>query len=278
MSGRTRYAGQTPVATVKKKRMPGELRLELLRRRLTEVGFVSVAGTAEELGVSDMTIRRDLDRLEEQKVATRTHGGAIAADKMQGGSIDLEEPTFEARDQKNADAKSAIAAAAARIPRPGQTVGLDVGTTATKLARHLHDRGELKIFTNNLRAAMTLSDSAHRVYVPGGQVRAKENSICGSIAVDQLRKYWLDHVFIGVSGITKDGCFDYSLEETEIKRVYVERASNVVVLCDSSKFGRMSLVQICDLKHIDVLVTESPPPQILADVLNLANVKLVLAE
>lgn len=270
--------GQSPADSVKKKRRPGELRLELLRRRLTEVGFVSVAGTAEEFGVSEMTIRRDLDRLEERNVATRTHGGAIAADRMQGGSIDLEEPTFEARDERNADAKSSIAAAAARIPRPGQTVGLDVGTTATKLARHLRDRSELKIFTNNLRAAMTLSDSAHGVYVPGGQVRAKENSICGSIAVDQLRNYWLDHVFIGVSGITTDGCFDYSLEETEIKRVYVEQASNVVILCDSSKFGRMSLVQICDLKHIDVLVTESPPPQALTDVLRSADVSLVLAE
>jgi DeoR/GlpR family transcriptional regulator of sugar metabolism len=124
---------------------------------------------------------------------------------------------------------------------------------------------------------MTLSDSAHQVYVPGGQVRAKENSICGSIAVEQLRNYWLDHVFIGVSGITEDGCFDYSLEETEIKRVYVERASNVVILCDSSKFGRMSLVRICALKDVDVLVTEAPPPPALADALGRAEVKVVLA-
>ena len=278
MSDRIALGRQTPVDVVKKKRRPGELRLKLLRRRLTEVGFVSVARTAEELGVSEMTIRRDLDRLVERRVATRTHGGAVAAERMQGGSIDLEEPTFEARDEKNADAKSAIAAAASRIPKPDQTVGLDVGTTATKLARHLRGRGELKIFTNNLRAAMILSDSAHRVYVPGGQVRAKENSICGSISVDQLRNYWLDHAFIGVSGITTDGCFDYSLEETEIKRVYVQQATNVVVLCDSSKFGRMSLVRICDLRHIDVLVTESPPPRDLADVLQSASVRLVLAE
>ena len=263
---------------MKKKPRHGAQRLELLRRRITEFGFVTVAEIARELDVSEMTIRRDLARLEERKLASRTHGGAIAADRGRNRSIDLEEPTFDARNEVNADAKSAIAATAARIPKAHQTVGLDVGTTATRLARNLHDREELKIFTNNLRAAMILSDSAHRVYVPGGQVRTIESSLCGSIAVEQLRNYWLDHVFVGVSGITEDGFFDYSLEETEIKRVYVERASNVVVLCDSSKFERMSLVQVCELKDIDILVTEAPPPSALADSLHRAEVKLVLAE
>ena len=170
---------------------------------------MTVAEIARELDVSEMTIRRDLAHLEEQKVATRTHGGAIATERRRNRSIDLEEPSFDARNDVNADAKSAIAATAARISRAHQTVGLDVGTTATRLARHLHDREELKIFTNNLRAAMILSDSAHWVYVPGGQVRAMENSLCGSIAVEQLRNYWLDHVFVGVSGITDDGFHDY---------------------------------------------------------------------
>lgn len=267
-----------PAEPVKTKRRFGELRFELLRRRITESGFISVARTAEELGVSEMTIRRDLARLEEQNVVIRTHGGAIAKDWVRGPAVDREEPPFEARARKNANAKYAIAETAARIPQPGQTVGLDVGSTMGQLALHLCDRSELKIFTNNLRAAMTLSDSSHQVYIPGGQVRAKENSVYGSICVEQLRNYWLDHVFIGVSGITEDGCFDYSLEDTEIKRVYAERASNVVILCDSSKFGRISLVQICELKDIDILVTEAPPPPALADVLRRADVKLVVAE
>lgn len=265
-----------PAEASRTARRPGGVRLEWLRRRITESGFISVAETAAALGVSEMTIRRDLTRLEEQNVAVRTHGGAIA--KNAGHAVDLEEPAFEARTRKHAEAKFAIAAAAARIPQPHQTVGLDVGTTTLQLARHLHDRAGLKVFTNNLRAAMILSDSAHQVYVPGGQVRAKENSVHGSIAVEQLRNYWLDHVFIGVSGITEEGCFDYSLEDTEIKRVYVERASNVIVLCDSSKFDRMSLVQICELRDIHMLVTEASPPAALADMLRRAAVKVVVAD
>jgi DeoR/GlpR family transcriptional regulator of sugar metabolism len=272
------YDEPTPIGVEKPKHGRGQLRLEFLRRRIAESGFISVAKAAVELGVSQMTIRRDLARLENQNVVIRTHGGAIAKDGRRGQAMDLEEPVFEARARRNADAKSAIAKAAARILQPRQTVGLDVGSTALQLAHHLQDGDELKIFTNNLRAAMILSDNAHQVYIPGGQVRAKENSVFGSICAEQLRNFWLDHVFIGVSGITEDGCFDYSLEDTEIKRVYIERASNVVILCDSSKFDRMSLVQICELKDIDMLVTEAPPPPALAGILARAGVKLVVVE
>lgn len=256
---------------------PSELRLEMLRGRVMEKGFVSVAATAQEFGVSEMTIRRDLDRLEQQDVAIRTHGGAIAKGGLVGRTLDLEEPAFDGRSRTNADAKTAIARIAALIPQPHQTVGLDVGSTTLELARHLDDRRELKIFTNSLRAAMALSDSGHQVYLPGGQVRAIENSVCGSIAVNQLRNYWLDHAFIGVSGITEAGCFDYSLEETEVKQVYLERASNVVVLCDSSKFGHLSLVQVCELSRIDILVTNAAPPPRLTEALTKADVQISFA-
>lgn len=262
---------------MKTDRRPSELRLEMLRNRVTERGFVSVAAAAQEFGVSEMTIRRDLDRLEQQDVAIRTHGGAIAKNGVLGRTVDVEEPAFDGRSRTNADAKAAIARVAAAIPQARQTVGLDVGSTTLQLARHLDDAKELKVFTNSLRAAMALSDTGHQVYLPGGQVRAMENSVCGSIAINQLRNYWLDHAFIGVSGITEDGCFDYSLEETEVKQVYLERASNVVVLCDSSKFGRLSLVQVCELKPIDVLVTDAPPPPRLAAALTDAEVRTVLA-
>ena len=277
--GKETAPGEEPGGEAPKRgRRPGEVRLHLLRRRISEDGFVQVAVTAEEFGVSEMTIRRDLARLEEQQLAVRTHGGAIARNRPRGHAIDLEEPAFDARARRNAAAKASIAAVAASIPQFQQTVGLDVGTTALEVARHLDDRAELKIFTNNLRAAMTLSASAHQVYVPGGRVRAVENSVYGSIAIAQLRQYWLDHVFIGVSGLTEDGCFDYSLEDTEIKCVYVERNSNVVVICDSSKFGRMSLVQVCNLKEIDILVTEAAPPPGLAKALARADVTVLTAD
>lgn len=259
-------------------RQPSDRRSGRLRSIIAAKGFVSVAGAARELGVSEMTIRRDLARLETEGGAIRTHGGAVAPSGTSSKVVDLVEPAFDGRARMNAAAKAAIAAYAARIPGAQQTVGLDIGSTALELARRLDSRAELRIFTNSLRAAIQLSDTAHQVYVPGGQVRATENSVCGTTAIKWLRNYWLDHVFIGVSGITEDGCFDYSLEETEIKQVFIERASNVVVLCDSSKFGRLSLVQVCDLSNIDTLITDAEPPAPLGKALAAANVRVVVAE
>lgn len=257
-------------------RRPGGLRLDILKRRLNERGFVSVTETAEDFGVSEMTIRRDLARLEELSVAVRTHGGAIARGQR-GGNIDIEEPAFESRARKNAQGKTAIAIAAASIARTGQTVGLDVGTTALELARAFSRRSELKIFTNNLRAAMVLSESSHQVYLAGGQIRPAEFSVYGSIGIAQIRQLWLDHAFIGVSGITEEGCFDYSLEDTEMKRAYIERSSHVVVLCDSHKFARKSLVQVCDLSGIDTLVTDAEPPAHIAAALRAHDTEIIVA-
>ena len=143
-------------------RRPSEVRIARLKDLIAEKGFVSVAGSAREFGVSEMTIRRDLARLENDKLAIRTHGGAIAANGITSKTVDLEEPAFEGRARTNADAKLAIAVCAAQIPRPHQTVGLDVGSTTLELARQLDERAEFKIFTNSLRAAVLLSDRARR--------------------------------------------------------------------------------------------------------------------
>ena len=270
-----RVAEDRPAEKPESSRRPAGARRQTLRGLVDRNGFVSVATVAAELGVSEMTIRRDLGQLESQKLVVRTHGGAIASEEM--NVSDRDDPSFDTRSHKNVAAKVAIGAAAARIARPGETIGLDVGTTTYQLARCLADRGQLKIFTNNLRAAMVLSDSPHQIYISGGQVRGKEHAVYGSIAVAQLRNYWLDHVFIGVSGLTEAGCFDYSLEDTEVKQVYIERASQVIVVCDSSKFNRQSVVRVCDLDRVDVLVTETQPPADLERVLRAANVRIVVA-
>ncbi len=269
-------ASRKPAPDAAGGRPPAGLRLETVRRMLAEHGFVSVTAIAKDLGVSDMTVRRDLARLEEMDLAVRTHGGALAPGK-QGMSFDADEPAFDARARKGAAAKGAIAAEAAALPRPFQTVGIDAGTTTLELARRLTGGSDLKIFTNNLRAAMVLSESLHQVYVPGGQIRPGEYSVHGSIGIDQLRQFWLDIAFIGVSGLTEDGFYDYSLEETEMKRVFMERASTVVILCDSNKFERLSLVRVSELGAATLLVTDAPPPPAIAAALDGAGCRVVVA-
>lgn len=167
--------------------------------------------------------------------------------------------------------------AAASLVGPGETIGLDVGTTALALAEELGRRPDLRIFTNNLRAAIQLSAGRSPVYVPGGQVRDSELSVIGPAAVAQLRTYYLDRVFIGVSGLIQSGFYDYSLEDSEVKRAFIEQAGQVVVLCDASKFDHRSLALVCALDEADVLVTDQAPQSHLAESLEAANVQVVIA-
>ncbi len=254
-----------------------EARRRRIHRLVAEHGFATVEELARRFGVSAMTIRRDLERLARDGLVHRTHGGAVACRGTDAVALALDEPSFRARARRHAAAKAAIAEAALDLVAPGATIGLDVGTTTLELARRLADREDVRVFTNSLRAASVLGQGRAEVYLPGGRVRRGELSLVGSLAARELARYWLDVAFVGIAGLTRDGCFEYSPEDNEIKQVYLARARRVVVLCDSSKFGRMSVVRVCDLERIDVLVCEAEPPPALAAALARAGVALRLA-
>ncbi len=238
---------------------------------------MSVAEIARDLGVSEMTIRRDLNRLEKEGVALRKHGSAVAVDEVRLQTLATAEPEFETRKRKNTDAKEAIAAVAAKIPKANQAIGLDVGTTTLSLAHELNQRSDLKVFTNSLRAAMVLSNKSMEIFLLGGRIRQVEKSLCGSVTKTQLENFWLDHVFIAASGICEDGVYDYSIEEAEIKKTYIEKGKSVILLCDSSKFGQQSLIRVCGLEQLDRLVTDTAPPDTLRDALDEAKVTVTIA-
>jgi len=280
--GVTRYPGRRPLFGAGRSMtsiMPERQRLTARQVRLLAIvaqeGFVSVADSARRFGVSDMTIRRDLRRLEESGEVLRTHGGAFA--RPVAGARTLE-PSFNQRERENQAAKRAIGRAAAAMVRPGEAIALDLGTTVLEMAYALSAASRISVFTNSLRAALALADSMITTYIPGGQLRGPEMSVCGSITLAQLENYRLDRVFLGVSGITADGVFDYSVEETEIKRLYIRKGTEVVVLADASKFDHWSLVKVTELAHIHVLVTDRPPEGPLAKALDEARVRVVVTE
>jgi DeoR/GlpR family transcriptional regulator of sugar metabolism len=264
----------TSPLTVGGARIPAEIRqvrlVETARRR----GFLLVADIATELGVSEMTIRRDLVELERNGLLSRTHGGAVVVDDDGPAIIDREEPAFDARLRQNLEAKQRIAARALEEIADRKVIALDVGTTTHVLAQTLADHAGLKFFTSSLRIAGMLSGAGRDVYVPGGQVRGEEMSICGAEALEQFERYWFDLAFIGVSGLTADGIFDYSLEDSELKRVYLRRSARRVLLCDGSKFHRMSLVRIADFRAVDLLITDVHPPADIAAALAAAEVQI----
>jgi DeoR/GlpR family transcriptional regulator of sugar metabolism len=252
-------------------------RQNLLVEYLARKGFMSVADIAEETGVSEITIRRDLTELERSGTIRRTHGGALIARDGASNVYDIREPTFEARRRRNSDAKIRIAATAAQLVKPGHTIALDTGSTTLELTRFLGDITDLRIITNNTRAASLLAETSHPVYLPGGRLRGRELSIYGSSAAAFVASYHYDIVFLGLSGITDQGLFDYSPEDCEIKRAFIQRSDQVIALCDASKFNRQAMVRAADLGEIHVLIVDTSPPEPLRQAIEQAGVRIVIA-
>jgi DeoR family glycerol-3-phosphate regulon repressor len=252
-------------------------RQNLLVESLTRRGFMSVADIAEEAGVSEITIRRDLTELERSGTIRRTHGGALIARNGASNVYDIREPTFEARRRRNGEAKIRIARTAAQFVKPGHTIALDTGSTTLELTRFLGDIPDLRIITNNTRAASLLAETSHPVYLPGGRLRGRELSIFGSSAAAFVSSYHYDIVFLGLSGITDQGLFDYSPEDSEIKRAFIQRSDQVIALCDASKFNRQAMVRIADLREIHRLVVDTAPPAPLGAAIGQAGPQIVVA-
>jgi DeoR family glycerol-3-phosphate regulon repressor len=242
---------------------PAGARRAALHRVIVERGFVSVADVARDIGISEMTVRRDLEMLERDGLVLRSHGGAVAAPQS---SVIQIEPSYAARRELNAAAKMRIAACAAQLVLPGQAIGLDTGSTVSYLAAELADREELKLVTNSLQTILAMPQPIlPEVFLLGGRLRPREGSLCGGITHQQLRGHWLDRFFLGICGIDGQGVYDYSPEDTEVKSVFMRQSKRVTALCDSSKFGQRSFVRVSDFESLDSIVTDAPlPPEVQA--------------
>jgi DeoR/GlpR family transcriptional regulator of sugar metabolism len=269
-------ARRRDTAAVAPARIPAQIRHQRIMDTFRQSGFLLVTDIAASIGVSAMTIRRDLEYLEKAGKITRTHGGAVAnSDVATGG--DEEESIFDRRLLKNAGSKEAIARVAATLVGSAQSIGLDVGTTVLTAAHQLAGRNDVRFFTNNVRAALALAGRGSPVYLLGGEVRAPELSVVGSAAIQLVGSYFLDWLFLGVAGIDENGLYDFSPEDSEVKRAFIDSADRVALLCDSTKFDRRALTRIGNLGVVDVLVTDQAPGPGLAAALRAAEVEVRIA-
>jgi DeoR family transcriptional regulator, aga operon transcriptional repressor len=224
-------------------------RLDGILARLASNGSVSVRELTETLGASSATIRRDLSLLEEQKLLSRSHGGAV-------GNGVLYELPVRYRGGQRAEDKGRIAVAAAERTANAQTVGLTGGTTTTEVARRLRDR-DLTVVTNavNIASELVVSESI-RLVVTGGVARPRSYELIGPFAERTLEELNVDLMFLGVDGVNAAGATTHDEIEAQTNRKMVERAARVIVVCDSSKLGRSALSSICPLSEIDELITD----------------------
>lgn len=259
------------------KRMPAPERQDRISLLLAQSGYLSISDIAEQMTVSDMTVRRDLDVLAAQGLAAKAFGGAVSLAGGRAARMDIDEPVIEERIRRNSDAKAKIGRKAAGLVGAHQTIAIDIGSTTLCLA-HAIMESDVRVFTNSLKIAMLLSSGRPHIYMPGGEIRGSEPSTIGSMAQQQLAHFRFDLAFLGASGVAADGFYDYSLEDTEIKRALIGRAEKTVALIDSSKFDRLSVVKVAELQAIDMLITERRPDDALAAHLAAAGVDIAVAD
>lgn len=241
--------------------------LELVRQR----GFASLPDLVDELGVSESTIRRDLDVLEEQGSARRTHGGVFYT----GTAPKL--PHFEERQPANWEKKRAIAARAAELIEDGDTLLLDGGSTAYEVARLLVGR-PLQIVTNSLPVANLFASNAKAdLVLMGGYVYPRTGVSLGPYANEMLAHLNVRKTVLSVAGINERGYFNSNLLLVETERAMMNAADQVIVVADSTKFGRQSLAHLCPLDAVDVLVVDDGIPAEWPGRLARAGVQLVVA-
>ena len=243
-----------------------------------------MADVVEELGISEMTVRRDITELVTQGLVERVHGGAVAA-----GPTTLE-PRFTAKSTLNLDAKRRIGQAAAAMVRPGDSLALSAGTTTLALAQALTELEHfptLTVITNSLPAAQVLFDAADvaraenrdapTVVVTGGE-RTPSNALVGLVAVDALRTMRVEWVFLGAHGFTPEGgLMTPNLLEASANQALVAAGRTVVAALDSSKWGVLGLRSFCAIRDIGVLVTDAEPDDDTVAALQQAGTRLTIA-
>ncbi|WP_294770438.1 DeoR/GlpR family DNA-binding transcription regulator [uncultured Rhodoferax sp.] len=236
-------------------------------------GSVTVEQLAETLGVTLQTVRRDVQRLADEGLLARFHGGVRVP------SSTTENIAHQQRESLNVEGKARIArAVAAAVPNDCSLI-LNIGTTTEAIARALLHHTGLRVITNNLNVASILSTNPQcEVIVVGGVVRGRDQGIVGEAAVDFIRQFKVDLALIGISGIEADGTLrDYDYREVKVAQTIISHAREVWLAADISKFNRPAMVEVATLSQIDRLFTDAPPPEPFAALLAEAQVRLAVA-
>jgi DeoR/GlpR family transcriptional regulator of sugar metabolism len=229
-------------------------RISKIQQHLYSNGLTNVQELAQATGASIVTIRRDLQRLEEVGIVTRTHGGARLADAA-GPEV-----AFQSRVQEHLDAKRAIAEAAYGLLRPHTTVFFDAGTTVLQLARRLKlEPMPMTVFTNGLAVAQELVNvESLSVNLLGGVLRHENLSVVGPYAERLLGEFWFDQLYLGTSAV-RDSARMYTLDpaEASLNRVMIARTSQSILLADSSKFGDSAPYAVAPITEVNTLITDN---------------------
>ena len=204
------------------------------------------------LETSEATVRRDLEWLEQKGILERTHGGAMLSQRV------VFEQEYQQRAQHHPEEKKRIGDFAASSIEEGDIVFINSGTTATQVLQHIRSNQHISIFTNNVSAAIELSEPGFHYHLIGGEFQPRSNSLAGGFALENLRQVYANKTILGVDGISiKHGCTVPTKAEADVVRQMIERTKGqVIIVADRSKWGVVSNFQIATIDEIDILITD----------------------
>jgi len=225
---------------------------------VNEKSAVTVEELCDKFHISQPTVSRDLQNLNQAGKLVKTHGGAVSI-----ATGLATEPSFTFRKTQFTKEKQRIAMKAAEYINPGETVIIDSGTTNFWMAEHLHNKQNVNVWTNDLHITLELINHENvNITLLGGKFRKKYFNTMGILTNKLLSNIHVDRLFIGVDAINVDsGLMVYSPEEAELKSLMIESAKETIVVCDHSKFEKMALVSFCPIEKVRKIITgkESDP-------------------
>jgi len=230
---------------------------------------------SEVLKVSEMTVRRDLDVLEQQGLVQRTHGGAVFRQERFEGKF-----FYRRSEAKNPREKTAIAKRAAVMIQPHDTIYIGEGVTASLVARYVDPDMPFTIFTNNLGVVTELGKAAAELVLLPGTYDANTHSLAGPLTMEMIRQVHATAVFLGADAL----CLGAGLTTPDLQIAVIERSmikytrGRIIVMADHSKFGLMAEMTVAPLKQIDVLITDRKIPDDFHEELEALDVEVILAD
>jgi len=255
---------------------PGQLLIDERRQHILTLiqseGRALVGELSRNLGISQITIRKDLEYLQSKGLVKRTHGGAL---RMQSSA--LFDPSLQEKQKQHSQEKQRIAVAAARMVEEGQCVLLDSGTTTAAIAHELRRFSQLTVITNAVNIAAELASTNLEVILIGGSLRKNSFSLVGPLAEDVLEEMHADILFLGVDGFDPEvGLTTPNFLESRVNRAMVKASRRVVAVCDSTKFNRRSLSRIVPPSAIHSVITDRNLAPGTAETLRAQNIEVIL--
>ena len=255
-----------------KKKISTVERRVLILEKLDTNKQVDVISLSKEMGVSEVTIRNDLSRLEQKKMLVRARGGAFRLDHV---GTDF---TLSDKNKQHSEEKRRIGKAAAALIENGDTIILDSGTTTAEITKNLSNLESLTVITNALNITSQLAEHEKvNIIVPGGFLRRNSLSLVGATAEESFKNYFCDKLFLAVDGFnTTHGFSTPNVEEAHLNRVMIGISKQVIVIADSSKFHKRSFAFIAPISSVHIVVTDAGIPHEDLKRLETAGVKVII--